>query len=282
MKKAAIIFFLICISFDYGQTNDFFSAENRLKFANYLNLKKDYLRASLEYSKYLSIVNNDTVRLKLSDCLFKINRNEEAFDNLQILFFNSDFENESRAYFFKQLAILNRYGDYHKFLKLQIYNDTKFKPNLLKLEQMLFMLDDKPIDKDYLLKEFEKEDKKLIFNFVKRYRNPTLKNPFVASVLSAIIPGAGKIYTKNYGDAITAFLFTAVLGYAAIDNYNAGHKTRSWILGGLAAYFYAGNIYGSYTAAQVYNYKEREKLKFEIKKYVEDENYFLPQFEMMK
>ena len=48
-------------------------------------------------------------------------------------------------------------------------------------------------------------------------------------------------------------LFTGVFTFLAVNNFRNDHPTRGWIFSGLAAYFYAGNIYGSAAAAQNYN-----------------------------
>ena len=105
---------------------------------------------------------------------------------------------------------------------------------------------------------------------------PKGKNPVKAAWLSTIIPGAGKIYTEDYGDGITAFLFVGVLTYLAVDNFNADHDFRGYLFSALSAYFYAGNIYGSYSSAQIFNVKYRTSIDNDIKKFLESVNYFQP------
>lgn len=92
------------------------------------------------------------------------------------------------------------------------------------------------------------------------------KRPFLAAGLSVIIPGAGKIYTKNWKDAIIAFV--AVSG-AAFQSYRGFSKkginsAYGWIFGTLAVGFYSGNIYGSHKAAKIYNEKLDENIYKEV------------------
>lgn len=87
------------------------------------------------------------------------------------------------------------------------------------------------------------------------------RNPMLSSTLSAVIPGAGKVYSGNAIDGFFSFL--SVIAPLALGGWsyytsrevtlsNAGLVTFSFIL-------YSANIYGSWFAAQRYNsYRQRE------------------------
>ncbi|MCW8960516.1 MAG: hypothetical protein OQK29_03065, partial [Ignavibacteriaceae bacterium] len=77
----------------------------------------------------------------------------------------------------------------------------------------------------------------------------------------------------------TALLATGLLAFLAYDNFRANHKTRAWIFTGLGAFFYSGNIYGSIAAAQIFNARVNFEFKEGIKLFLEQENYFLPQYD---
>jgi TM2 domain-containing membrane protein YozV len=96
--------------------------------------------------------------------------------------------------------------------------------------------------------------------------------------MSAIIPGSGKIYTGQYGDGITAFLVTGALVYLSWANFDAHHQFRGWLFSGLAAMFYGGNIYGSAASAQLFNAGVKISLDNELKAYLDDHNYFMPEY----
>jgi tetratricopeptide (TPR) repeat protein len=93
------------------------------------------------------------------------------------------------------------------------------------------------------------------------------KSPFVAGALSTMVPGLGKVYTKNYGDAAIAFLFTGLNAWQAYRGFQKdGVKSvRGWIFAGLGGSFYLGNIYGSVKAAKRYNKKIDDEIESEVK-----------------
>lgn len=85
------------------------------------------------------------------------------------------------------------------------------------------------------------------------------KSPGLAGAM-AVIPGGGFLYCGRYKDALVAFLMNSSLfwaSYTAFDHDNPA-------LGGAVAFvgsgFYAGNIYGSITAAHRHNRAGRIKI----------------------
>jgi TM2 domain-containing membrane protein YozV len=112
--------------------------------------------------------------------------------------------------------------------------------------------------------------------FVNRKKNPDYKNPLIAAILSGIIPGAGKIYSKRYEDGLVALVLTGLFTYLGYDNLNANHDFRGWLFTSLAFGFYAGNIYGSAASVQIYNANVDYELNTDIDEYLEQNNYFLP------
>jgi TM2 domain-containing membrane protein YozV len=81
------------------------------------------------------------------------------------------------------------------------------------------------------------------------------KSPFLASLLSVVLPGAGKMYCGYWGDGAMSFLFTASTTFFAVRGFNKYGTGRvyPWIIGGLAASYYVANIYGGATSAKRYN-----------------------------
>jgi TM2 domain-containing membrane protein YozV len=109
--------------------------------------------------------------------------------------------------------------------------------------------------------------------------DPPYKSPAWAGIFSAIIPGSGKMYVGEWGDGIAGFLLTGLFAFLAYDNFKADHKTRAWIFTGIGAFFYAGNIYGSIAAAQIYNAKINFDFQNGLNLFLQQENYFLPEYD---
>ncbi|MBN1388735.1 MAG: hypothetical protein JW965_09830 [Bacteroidales bacterium] len=94
-----------------------------------------------------------------------------------------------------------------------------------------------------------------LYNLTFDFENEKYKSPALAVVMSAVIPGSGKAYSKRWGDAIVSFLF---VGTNAFTSYRAFNKkgiksVNGWIFGSLAFSFYSANLWGSAKAAKTYN-----------------------------
>lgn len=93
---------------------------------------------------------------------------------------------------------------------------------------------------------------------------PRYKSRIAASLLSALLPGAGQLYAGRAGDA--AYTFMAVVGPTAIACWYAADQRRrdptriKTVLFGLTAgTFYFGGVYGANTAARDYNDLQESK-----------------------
>ncbi len=149
--------------------------------------------------------------------------------------------------------------------------------NFLRLNNFsYFFTNNKLPGKELFLSVYNNEEKEEIDKFYDFKINPPTKSPVLASILSAIVPGLGKIYTDQISDGITAFIATGLLTFLAYDNFHANHKFRGWIFTGLGGLFYAGNIYGCAAAAQIYNAKLFFNFNASLNVYLDNKNYFIP------
>jgi len=88
------------------------------------------------------------------------------------------------------------------------------------------------------------------------------KSPALASIMSGIIPGAGRFYAKDPKDALISILFIATTGYQAYRRFdqNGIDSIGAWIFSGISFGFYLGNIYGSHKSARFYNQKLNDQI----------------------
>ncbi|HEX5001119.1 MAG TPA: hypothetical protein VFW78_01375 [Bacteroidia bacterium] len=79
------------------------------------------------------------------------------------------------------------------------------------------------------------------------------KSGVLAGVMSAVVPGSGKVYTGKTAQGIAVFLETAALGLAATEYYvKKGPQSAGFIVfGSLFTFFYIGNIWGSALSVHV-------------------------------
>jgi TM2 domain-containing membrane protein YozV len=163
---------------------------------------------------------------------------------------------------------------------------NKLSPEIKQLYYTSYLFDSEPLlenesfplEEDFL-NAFPISEQSKMNEFFQRKKDPQYKRPLSAALLSTIIPGAGKIYTKQYGDAITAFIVTGLLGYFAVDNFHSKHDFRAGIFTGLGLIFYAGNIYGSAASAQIYNAGINYNFEHDLKVFLNANNFFSSHYE---
>jgi len=110
------------------------------------------------------------------------------------------------------------------------------------------------------------DEQKNMVQYAKVSRGIKQKSPVIAGLLSAFLPGLGKVYVGNNGQAIASFLSVGVIGGIAIENYM---KQGLWhpqtiVFGLITSVFYIGNIWGSALSVQVVRNERRNENKNNI------------------
>lgn len=276
------LFFILIINVVLSQTQNFTdlrSAENRIKFGRHLYITKDYLRSVEELKSFLRLKSDDTVRFQMAKSLQKIGRYSESADYFKSLFF-SDISNQAKTEFFRSKYLNDNISDFYFNSEIASYLPENNENQLDRLKLFSRLLHEKNFtDSSALENTFPDSLHESLKKFYFRKNNPDYKSPVKAALLSSIMPGLGKIYADEVGDGITALLVTGLLTFLAYDNFNADHEIRGWIFTGLAAYFYAGNIYGSAAAAQYYNAGVRFNFENDLKIFLNDHKLFLSEYD---
>lgn len=93
------------------------------------------------------------------------------------------------------------------------------------------------------------------------------RSPWLAALLSVIVPGAGRAYIGRWGDGVFSFaLVGAPAGFAAYEFSRSGvSSVGGWILASVGGLFYLGDIYGSAIGAVIYNREQADELNTKIK-----------------
>ncbi|GAB4209030.1 MAG: hypothetical protein Fur0023_21030 [Bacteroidia bacterium] len=110
-----------------------------------------------------------------------------------------------------------------------------------------------------------------IISDLKTLRNKQIqfkrKSPFVAGILSTLVPGLGKLYTGRKGEAMSMFIANIVLaGFTFESYYRTKNITSPQVItfGTLFTFFYSGNIIGSIHSAKKQNINKQKQIKNEI------------------
>ena len=85
------------------------------------------------------------------------------------------------------------------------------------------------------------------------------RSPFLSASMSAVLPGSGRAYCGRWGDALVNLLVvgSAVGGSIAMWEQDRGFALT---LAGIGAFFYGGNVYGSYVGAKWFNEEQHREL----------------------
>jgi TM2 domain-containing membrane protein YozV len=112
---------------------------------------------------------------------------------------------------------------------------------------------------------FSQEEEKLGENYrlIQQHKH---KSPLVAGLLSAVIPGSGKIYAGKTGQGLITFIQNLALGLQAYEAYRRdGWKSPRFLLyGGLFTFFYVGNIWGSTLTVHIRKQEFKDKVNEQI------------------
>jgi hypothetical protein len=267
MKKIIVLILAIISSIIPQEKEEGYLSEGSRKiFGDYLFCSGDYLRA---IDEYMAITQNDTIRIKTAVAIAKTGEWRLALERLSPLRRETAAGKLSRGYYYR-IMFENSIDEFYKSRK-QYRGDTILE-KLYTIASII--IEEKPEELPLLEERFSEEEKSEISELIKKRRGLKLKSPETAAIISAVMPGGGKVYTENYGDAITSFIPVALFTYLAIANFNADHKFRGYLFSGLAGLFYAGGIYGAYTAAQIYNAGIKYSFNGEVELYLKKKDYF--------
>ncbi len=227
-----MIFFLFMQS-------ELFNQDQILRFADHLYLQEDFNSALNEYRRYLFLSAGDRqeVYAKITDCLVRLKRYEEAIKSV-------DYFNDTIAAKYAKSRIYLLMGDYSKVRHVLEY-----------------MIDDS-VARQLIGLSYAGE-----FNFLKAGEFieipqpvPANKSPLLGGLLS-LFPGGGHFYAGRVGDGIYSLLVVATGSLITYYYHHGNEQTKFYFALGISAIFYAGNIYGGINAVRNYNYYENMKYR---------------------
>jgi TM2 domain-containing membrane protein YozV len=108
--------------------------------------------------------------------------------------------------------------------------------------------------------------------------NHKAKKPWLAGLMSAVVPGSGKFYAGKKGEGVASFIGTVSFGLVAWENYRKlGIKhPKTIIFGSIFAATYVSNIYGSVVSVRIYeteyNHAIHNQILFQL--HIPLRNYF--------
>lgn len=265
-KPALLLLILFYTGFASSQ--NLFDSLHTAQYANYLFLSNNYKLAADEYERLLFQYKADeTQALRLIQSYrhsgqqgFAMQRMDTFWDEpLQIS------GNVANEYLILQILAGNYNYVIHKAREnsmLAIQEKLFFEASSLMLDQefaqafsMIWSADQEP---EPVLKSYS--------TLAAEAMSMKLKSPALSGILSGIIPGSGKIYTGEWQDGLTTFVFICSTAWQSYRGFSRSgiSSPYGWIMGAISAGFYAGNIYGSVKSANKYNTEKRNNINIRV------------------
>ncbi len=230
MKKTILVSaFAVFAVFFYAGTMD---------FAQFLFNEHDYFRTVTQLKKaYYENEITDTLKLKnlLGVCYVKMGDYKTA------LFYFDEIKDESefaRNNYFNVLFLME---NHIQLKEIEALND---KQENIKTLSLLF---NDELDR----KTFENENEEISL-IAEEYFNIQKKNPALAMLFSAIIPGMGRIYADRLGDGLFSLSTIILPAVATYFYYRINNDYLMYGAAALTGIFYLGELYGAFNSAGLY------------------------------
>jgi tetratricopeptide (TPR) repeat protein len=271
-RKICLSIFLLSMAAGNSSAQDLFDYSNSLRYANYLFSTGQFRLAATEFERVTFLNPNDTLsKLKLIRSYRFLKEYAtaekiiEASFSMNNVLMPKDFSYE----YIKDLISESKYAKAEKILAecTTIDPDTRadFRLGLMIMEnrwkEALSLI---PLADSYNGNSLRSE--KLNSLVVKKLSTPS-KSPALAGIMSAIVPGSGKMYCGKMMDGIYSLVFIGCSTWMTSRSYSRnGVNFGTALLGSLTFSFYSANIYGSAKTAKKYN----ESLNVSYRKEAED------------
>jgi tetratricopeptide (TPR) repeat protein len=266
MIKRIVIIVAILLCFIKMEGQDYFSIDNILKYATYLEKEGDYSRAATEYLRAIYLIQDTT---RLDSLYFQVARCYRKADNFEMArkYYNysysspvyADQSKVEKALLYTQQGHSQVAVNYIDTMLHQLTNDSlKASMQSLKCINYIYMhqWDKADSEKKNFPAGMQTEPKMVhLAGLIEKGKLLKYKDPCLAGVMSAIVPGSGKLYTGRKQDALASFLLVGISGWQAYDGFTqkGTSSIKGWVFLTVGSVFYVGNIYGSVVSARIYN-----------------------------
>ncbi len=284
MKKSLLfcLIFLYCASVRAAEPNsnedsikvDYYSPENIRRFADFLYGQGDFIRAGWEYDRLrvlaMDAVQSDSALFKAGLAYMKggdYGSSEQRFQSLitedktTALIMDGKYYYARIGYFQGKLLQVSDFleeQDYKKNPQLALNGSL----GLLAITYARMSLWEKAknvsCENQYGLPS---ERGVALCSLVVRGIELPRKSKFKACLLSAVVPGTGKLYARRGMDALFALILVGTTTWQSYEGFDrdGSSSVQGWIYGVLAGGLYLGNIYGAAVSVDIFNSKQKER-----------------------
>jgi hypothetical protein len=262
----------------FCNSQDLYNLEQSEKYADYLFSSRQHILAAEEYERLIYFdENNITFRYRLIKSYRLSGDLISGIDRIYSFYGNSlNTMPQSLATEYLKLQVLSdSLTNAEEFIQQNI---TISKESKAVFQTCYLLLDGKYNEANLYARKAANENIPVPSSIVlltERGAQIKFKSPLLAGSFSAIIPGSGKFYTKNWSDGVFSMLFVASNAFQAYRGFHE-HGIKSaygWTFAGLSASFYIGNIFGSVKAAKRYNIFKKNEIDNQILEFIISDSF---------
>ncbi len=271
-----IVLLMFCSLPAAPDSPDYYSPGSILLFADHLFGEQDYLRAAYEYERYVFLQSEKDPAApevllrtgKAFQCAGEYDRSLDIFATLL---------NNTAADRFRQLAIYETGLTYFRMARfeesLQFLRDQPrpaLMPDAGRLIGADLMMLGQWQQAEEVLAGYGISSTEPLRKIALEGSSMRRKSPLAAALLSALVPGSGKIYAGEFGDGLNSLIFIGLLGTLSALSFRAEgvDSVRGWIYASVGGVLHVGNIYGSVVSARRYNRLREQALFEEVEKVI--------------
>ena len=241
---------------------------DQLSFADSLAAEADYYRAITEYKRFIHYHPHDP---RVAYAQLEIGKNllagerwaqaDQALMKVWMLYPDSKEAQEARQLYadsaYQRADYPGAQERYSELRETRPPTDTTssidYRSGLSALQQ-----DDPETARDYF-SQLEPPLEQQLSLALDEYEQLPQKSPRLAGTLSAILPGAGQLYTERPRQAGIAFALNTTFIYAAVEAWNHENYALSGLLSLFEVGWYGGNIYNAMNNAHKYNQRKKHQ-----------------------
>jgi hypothetical protein len=266
-------FIILNIIFDSSFSQNIYDSEHSIIYAEHLYQTEEYEQAYEEYERVLRLIPDSLYfKERLIFSYFNAGAYEKCTQRILDIFGqNALLYPENVILIYLQILLIQE--DYHKAEMILHQKNAIPYQERQSIKLGVYILQKKYNDAEALKDSVKQDVKKhvccdfdLLVGIYESACQTDYKKPIVASMLSVIIPGAGKAYSEDVQNGIKSF---TIIGLYTWQSFRAfkhdGIKSiYGWGFGALASGFYAANIFGSYQSAKRTNAHKDKQIQKEV------------------
>lgn len=258
-------------------------AETTLRFANHLYSQEEYYRAIGEYKRYLFLAPEGGevpfAALRIAECFAHGKRWSEAFGAVEEFlraYGSSLLTVQGRMLKARVLIELGKGEEGREELRhlLDTHPGEPVAAEIWYLTAISLARESRWLEADEALRQIGSQSGRFVAaqgmrQVLAQAPAAKRKDPAVAGLLAAVLPGAGHLYCERPGDGAIAFVSTGAFAWATVEAFQQDHQAVGIGLGFIALSFYGGNVFSAVNVAHKYNDREERRLRLRLAPYEE-------------